>query len=141
VTRRGSDAWAEAALFDREFDASALPLLREQVMAYATAAGLPERRVIDVTLAVHELAANAVRHGPGWGRLQMRAPDGLLHCQVSDTGPGDVPWPFQHGHGLWLVRQFADQMTVSQSPDGAEVTVVFTADQGTFPADFHYAIR
>jgi anti-sigma regulatory factor (Ser/Thr protein kinase) len=70
-----------------------------------------------VVLAVHELAANAVRHGGGAGRVQLRTADGALHCVVSDAGPATIdgharagtavavqPWLFKPGHGLWLVR-------------------------------------
>lgn len=112
-------------MLDWDFDATSLHRLRERVMACAAAAGLPEERVIDVTLAMHELAANTVRHGSGSGRVRMQAIEGTLRCQVSDTGPGSGPWPFQRGHGLWLVRQVAEQMTVTYGPDGSEVTVVF----------------
>ena len=94
---------------------------------------MPENRARDVMLAANELAANAIRHGAGTGRLQMQAGDGMLRMQVHDVGPAslnglagtagldgqDTPgggadggWPFQPGHGLWLVRQVADQMRV-----------------------------
>jgi anti-sigma regulatory factor (Ser/Thr protein kinase) len=127
VTSPGSDAQARATVLDRDFDTSTLALLREHVMACAAAAGLPEQRVIDVTLAAHELAANAVTHGPGSGRLRMYTAEGMLCCQVSDTAPpGDGHWPVRHGHGLWLVRQVADTMTMTHRPDGSEVTVLFT---------------
>ena len=55
-------------LLVQEFNAATLRFLREAVVAHASAAGLPEERAIDVMLAVHELAANAVeetmRHSP-----------------------------------------------------------------------------
>jgi anti-sigma regulatory factor (Ser/Thr protein kinase) len=60
-------------LLDHRFDARGLPLLRAVVLAHAVEAGMPESRARDVMLAAHELAANAVRHGAGTGRLQMRA--------------------------------------------------------------------
>jgi hypothetical protein len=47
----------EAGVLIREFDADALAGLREAVLGYATACGMPEDRAIDVMLAVHELAA------------------------------------------------------------------------------------
>jgi anti-sigma regulatory factor (Ser/Thr protein kinase) len=64
-----------------------LPLLRAAVLAYAVAAGMLEDRAKDVMLAAHELAANAVRHGAGAGRLQLRAGDGILRVQDDDAGP------------------------------------------------------
>jgi two-component sensor histidine kinase len=103
-------------------------------MACATAAGLAGTQGIDVILAIHELAANSVRHGPGSGRLRVHAADGMLRCQVSDTGSGRGPWPVQHGHGLWLVRQVATQMNVSHGPEGSEVTVMFACPPLPHPA-------
>ena len=89
-------------------------------------------------LAVHELAANAVRHGAGAGRLAMRVRDGRLYCQVSDVGPAWLagrapqdaisatrPWPVQHGHGLWIVETAADQISVASGVSGSQVTAVF----------------
>src|ERR1700733_15899099 len=100
---------------DRVFDAGTLRSLREAVLGEAAAAGMPSDRAADVMLAVHELAANAVRHGAGAGRLAMRVSDGRLYCQVSDVGPaGDTradeaavaaatrPWRGERGHGLWV---------------------------------------
>src|ERR1700735_3879056 len=106
------------------FDANTLPSLRQAVLAEAAAAGMPGDQAADVMLAVHELAANVVRHGAGAGQLEMRVRDGRLHCLVSDVpsngNGGPVtrqaearPWPVQHGHGLWLVQVTADQVNVA----------------------------
>ena len=48
---------------DQTFDADTLADLRKAVLAVATAVGMPDHRAAEVMLAVHELAANAVRHG------------------------------------------------------------------------------
>jgi anti-sigma regulatory factor (Ser/Thr protein kinase) len=113
------------------------------VLAEAAAAGLTQDRVTDVVLAVHELAANAVRHGDGAGRLRMHAAGGELHCQVSDAGPGGRAgravsatsvrqWKIQPGHGLWLVRDIADRLSIAPGPAGSAVTAVFALqEQGT----------
>lgn len=136
---------AAGGLLDHRFDARGLDLLRAVVLAHAVAAGMPENRAKDVMLAAHELAANAVRHGAGAGRLQMRAGDGMLRVQVHDAGPasldgqagsagldgqdvpggGDGGWPLRPGHGLWVVRQVADQVSVWRGPGGPVVTAVF----------------
>jgi anti-sigma regulatory factor (Ser/Thr protein kinase) len=131
-------------MLDQEFTTATLHILRESVLAHAAAAGLPEARATDVMLAVHELAANAVRHGGGTGRLRIRIASGQLHCQVTDPGnahanshlptdpagegsdPAAQLWPYQPGHGLWLVRRAADQLTVITGPHGSQVTVSFT---------------
>ena len=141
-------------LLEHRFDVFTLHVLRAAVLTHAIAAGLSESRAVDVMLAVHELAANAVRHGAGSGQLRMEIVRGALHCQVSDTGPGDRngqttpgtaastpgtaastpgtaastadPWPYEPGHGLWLARNAADQITVVTDQEGSVVTVVFT---------------
>jgi anti-sigma regulatory factor (Ser/Thr protein kinase) len=122
----GADSGSKVGpVFDERFDAGTLHLVREQVAACAAAAGVPEDRAVDVILAVHELAANAVRHGAGSGRLQIHAANGALRCEVSDAGPGAGPWPLRQGHGLWIVREVADQVTMSSRPSGSQVTAVF----------------
>jgi anti-sigma regulatory factor (Ser/Thr protein kinase) len=125
-------------VLELEFGAATLHALREAVLAYAIAAGMTGDRALDVMLALHELAANTVRHGAGSGRLRVQAAARMLHCQVSDVGPasrdsrhrdgtGGVsgPWPVEEGHGLWLARQAADQLRVTAGPAGSQVTVMF----------------
>ena len=128
---------------DRAFDAETLPDLRKAVLSQAAAAGMLPDRATDVMLVVHELAANAVRHGAGAGRLAIRVRGGQLQCEVSDAGPPRVdgqgdsrqalratpaatrPWPVQRGHGLWLVQAAADQVSVARGSAGSRVTAVF----------------
>jgi anti-sigma regulatory factor (Ser/Thr protein kinase) len=127
-----------AGTLDQTFDADTLADLRKAVLAAAAAVGLPEDRAAEAMFAVHELAANAVRHGGGAGRAQLDVTAGSLRCQVSDTGPGGPgcyagtggadsapPWPFQPGHGLWLVQSVADHLSIESHPHGSEVTVAF----------------
>jgi anti-sigma regulatory factor (Ser/Thr protein kinase) len=122
---------------EESFDEGTLPDLRRAVLAEAVAAGLAGDRASDVVLALHELAANAVRHGGGAGRLRMMVAGGALHCQVSDAGTGGrgqagapalnnvSPWPLQPGHGLWLVVGIADQFNFVPGRACSEVTVTF----------------
>jgi anti-sigma regulatory factor (Ser/Thr protein kinase) len=111
---------------DERFDAASLHLLRARVAACAAAAGMPEDRAVEATIAIHELAANAVVHGAGSGRLQLQAADDALRCQVSDAGPSTGPWPLQKGHGLWIVHAIADLVTSSFGPHGSRVIAVFS---------------
>jgi anti-sigma regulatory factor (Ser/Thr protein kinase) len=123
---------------NQAFDADTLHVLRKAVLAEATAAGMPRDRATEVMIAVHELAANTVSHGAGTGRLRMHAAGGQLYCHVSDSGParaaGDADgrghavssWPVEASHGLWLVRQVADLVSVVNGPSGSEATAVFT---------------
>jgi len=131
------DGEARLAL-DQAFDSGTLYALRAAVQAHASQAGLPESRTDDLVIAVHELAANAVRHGAGAGRLRMWERDGAVHCQVDDRGSpasdGDVGpggnvadrWPFLPGHGLWLVRLVADQISVFSGPGGTRAAIVLS---------------
>jgi anti-sigma regulatory factor (Ser/Thr protein kinase) len=140
-------------ILDLAFDTDTLHALRAEVRTYARQAGLPDRRAGDVVLAVHELAANAVRHGAGSGRLRIWNLAGTLHCQVDDSGPlasrdpagpravsagresaemGRASgrtvmnsWRARPGHGLWVARQVADQIQVLSDPRGTHATVTF----------------
>ena len=140
----GADQPDAAVSLDQAFDAGSLFALRAAVAAHAAAAGLDRYRVYDVTAVAHELAANAVVHGAGHGQLRLWAADGFLYCQVSDDGAaraagapdgldgldGEVPWPVQHGHGLWLVGEVADQVGIGRGPAGTSATVRFPLEPG-----------
>jgi anti-sigma regulatory factor (Ser/Thr protein kinase) len=133
----GSDtAPARSAPLDEAFDRDSLYALRSAVAAHSAAAGLGRHQVYDVTAVAHELAANAVLHGAGRGRLRLWADDKFLYCQVSDAGrgaaadgavppDGAAPWPAEHGHGLWLAGQVADHVGIDHGPEGTTATVRF----------------
>jgi anti-sigma regulatory factor (Ser/Thr protein kinase) len=203
---RAAQASAPAPLLDQEFDSGTLYALRAAVQAHASQAGLSEDRVGEVVLAIHELAANAIAHGAGHGRLRMWERTDALSCEVVDTGPVGAagpsgpsdsspgpsgsspgpsgsspgpsgsspgpsgsspgpsgsspgpsdssprlsdsspgpsdrpsgpsdsspgpydaadPWPAAAGHGLWLVRQVADQLDLRSGPRGTRAIAVF----------------
>jgi anti-sigma regulatory factor (Ser/Thr protein kinase) len=133
---RARQASAQAPLMDQEFDPGTLYALRAAVQAHAGRAGLSEDRAGEVVLAVHELAANAIAHGAGHGRLRVWDLSGALICEVVDGGPADTdapdgapevtdPWPATDGHGLWLVRQVADQLDLRSGPRGTRAIVTF----------------
>ena len=123
---------------DQAFNADTLGVLRKLVLAEVTAAGVPAARAAEIMIAVHELAANAVRHGAGAGLARLGVEAGEVRCQVIDAGPGSTdghrpdgaaggaqPWPVEPGHGLWLVHQVADLVSVTCNPAGCRVTAVF----------------
>src|SRR5260370_28561799 len=121
---RAMQASAQPPVLDQEFDSGTLYRLRAAVQAHADQAGLSEDRVTEVVLAVHELAANAIAHGAGHGRLRMWDLPARLSCEVVDGGtPGTTdssetvdPWATADGQGLWLVRPGARQPAPASGP-------------------------
>lgn len=133
-------AGVQPAALDQPFDGDSLYAVRAAVAAHAGETGIPAERIGDVVLAVHELAANAVRHGTGHGRVRLWTTGDRIRCEVTDAGvppaaaDGDRPdassrvaarWPVEHGHGLWLVQQVADQSRVESGPSGTVAVVTF----------------
>ena len=125
-----------APILDQAFDAGSLYALRAAVAAHATQAGLAPGRADDLVIAVHELAANAVRHGAGHGRLRVWRSDQALRCEITDDGlpdahdadaqdPHNTEWRTEPGHGLSLVRQVADHTSLSSGRDGTSATISF----------------
>jgi anti-sigma regulatory factor (Ser/Thr protein kinase) len=151
-----SSALADARpILDLAFDSGTLHEVRATVRTQTRQAGLPDDRAVDVVLAIHELAANAVRHGAGAARLRIWNLAGALHCQVDDGSPpapdnDDGPagrhqtdetdatsfpgviaaWQAAPGHGLRVVQQVADRMQVLPGPQGSRVTVAFDLPPG-----------
>ena len=120
---------------DQAFDPGTLPMLRAKVLFQACRAGLSESRAADVVLAVHELAANAIRHGAGGGRLRIWKRTREVCFQVDDGDPpasgtaagrASSSLPSRPGHGLWVVRQLADRVHVMSDPGGTRVKAVFS---------------
>jgi anti-sigma regulatory factor (Ser/Thr protein kinase) len=129
-------------VLDQRFDVDGLYQIRAAVGAHAAELGLSAELANDVVIAVHELASNSVRHGPGCGRLLIWASPKALTCEVADgaaalpadspappepapTGTADLPWPVEAGHGLWLAGKVADRLTVQHDDQGSTVTIRF----------------
>ena len=102
-----------------------LGAVRDFVAQQAGEAGLSLARGRDLTLAVSEVAANAVSYANG-GAIRAWRADGDLICQVEDSGfirdplagrrlrAPDTPG----GHGLWLVNLVCDLVERRTSPSG-----------------------
>lgn len=144
----------EPPVLDQVFDGDSLYALRAAVAAHGLQAGLAEGRAEDLVLAAHELAANAVRHGAGRGRLRVWNTAGVLHCEVTDDGarqvagggaetgsPDAAAWRMDPGHGLWLIRQVADQTSVQASVSGTVAAVSFALGPPRALPPFHLAQR
>ncbi len=142
-------ACAAMKALKQAFDKSTLSLLRAVVRAYALAAGIAQQDVDDIVIVVHEMAANAVFHGGGAGRLRIWRTQRELRCLIEDgaasrddppaTPPaadavaggevnraaGPLQWPCEPGHGLWLAAKVANRMTAVTGPRGSRVTLAF----------------
>ncbi len=85
---RGAPNRRGTLLLIRHFTGENLPQVRAQVEDAAAAAGLGGVRLGEFTLAVSEIAANAVEHAGGRGRLELRRLPDELECRITDDGPG-----------------------------------------------------
>jgi anti-sigma regulatory factor (Ser/Thr protein kinase) len=103
-----------------------LAAIRAVVYRYATEAGLPEPRAIDLVLAVSEVAANTIRHAKSAGSLKIWYDAEEIVCQIEDDGQISDPLAGQRqpsldamgGHGLWIVYQVCDEVEMHSGEAG-----------------------
>jgi len=107
-----------------------LAAVRRFTAAQARQAGLPPGRVLDLVIAVNELAANTFAHTAGPGTLTIWSTPREVICQVSDAGhitdplAGARPSPaaVPGGHmGLWVVQEICDLAQIQTSPRGTTI--------------------
>jgi anti-sigma regulatory factor (Ser/Thr protein kinase) len=121
------------AVLVRAFTRATLAALRRDVEDFGARQGLRDRALYRFVVAVNELTTNAVRHGGGAGRLELRRAGDVLQCRVTDEGPGmppgrrrpPAPAPPRalNGRGLWLARQNADTLDIDSHAAGTTVTI------------------
>jgi anti-sigma regulatory factor (Ser/Thr protein kinase) len=91
-------------------------------------AGLGQRAG-DFVIAVHEVAANAVRHGSRLARLGLQAAgETAVQAEIGDSGhwppgPPAVSAPGGGGTGLQVARRVCDEVMIRRSPSGSTVIV------------------
>jgi anti-sigma regulatory factor (Ser/Thr protein kinase) len=113
--------------------AGSLAALRSAVAAHGSRLGLRGERLEVLVVIAHELAANAIRHAGGGGRLRVWADAGAVHCEVADRGQGmenpdgygwHTPPPAGHdgGRGLFFVRRLADSVSFHNTGSGMVIT-------------------
>lgn len=114
-----------------------LAAVRQFTAMRARQAGLPPRRVIDLVIAVNELASNTLAHTAGPGRLAIWSTPREVICQISDTGHITDPLagtrPSQSGllgahMGLWVVQQICDLAEIQTSPAGTTIRLHMLLD-------------
>ena len=104
---------------------------RRFVADQASQAGLPAARIPDLALAVGELAANAVRHGGGSGKLAVWVEGDQVVCQLIDSGfltdplAGRIPPPRGAfgGRGLMMVNLLCDLVRVHTTATGTTTRI------------------
>ena len=112
-------------------DTSAAGKARAFVRATLRTWGVPTDQHGDVLLAVSELVSNAVQHGDGDPRLQLRLEGrGKLHVRVRDAAPRepllrDHDPRSERGRGLLIVNSVADEWGRSIDDCGKWVWAVF----------------
>ncbi len=106
--------------------------LRHAVAAHLADVRAPRDLAEDFSLAVDEMASNAVRHGRAPASLRLWVTPGTLVCTVGDAGAGPTD-PFAgygpaHGEdlsaggmGLWLARQLCDHVALRREEHGNSV--------------------
>jgi anti-sigma regulatory factor (Ser/Thr protein kinase) len=101
-----------------------LASVRAYAAGEATRIGLPPDRVLDLVLAVGEIASNTFLHTEAGGTLAIWAAGNELVCQVQDSGHITDPLAGRrrpaagagNGHGLWLVHQVCDLVELRSGP-------------------------
>ncbi|MFC4148731.1 ATP-binding protein [Micromonospora mangrovi] len=134
----------------QEFTAATVTALRHALHACVTAVGLTGDVGYDFVLAVHELVTNAVRHGGGQGRLDLRRQDDVLICEITDEGAAGGSLPVRlpavdiaGGRGLWLAHQLTEGLILTRRLSGVTATVtvclepVDNGDASAPPASRH----
>lgn len=107
-------------------------LARRFAAARAAEAGLAPDLIEDLTLAVGELAANAVTHGSDPRRVRVWTEGQRLVCEMRDRGSGfDDPTAgmfepspsHERGWGLWLAHRLCDYVETRSCGAGTVVRV------------------
>lgn len=118
-------------LLDRTFGRDDISVVRHQVSAGLTGAGLSGDRLHGFVLAVNEVITNVVLHAGGHGHIVVWLTGDSASCTVTDSGPGiperfreasDVPEAFEvGGRGIWLAYQLCDEVTMATGPIGTTI--------------------
>ena len=121
----------------RECQVVSAPVEARSLVASALSAATEEALRDDVTLAVNELVANAIRAAGSAEVSHWRQGDAMV-WEVSDAGPGMhataagyAPPPADQlgGRGLWIARTLADEAVVRPWGPGTAIRLYFPASQ------------
>lgn len=110
-------------------DMAAIRMLRVALGEQAQRLGIQSDRAADLMIAMHEIAANSLRHGGGRGTLRLWADAVTVVCEIIDHGHIDQPLVGRirpttdqlSGRGVWLANQLCDLMQIRSSACGTTV--------------------
>jgi serine/threonine-protein kinase RsbW len=125
----------------QEVTASQCAEIRRRVLAVAGQAGLSDDQAARFTLAVNEVVINAVTHGGGRVTVVFQIIGSSVVLEVQDEGTGIPstvtgelpPADASGGRGIWLARQFCDDITIRNGATGASVRLVARGPAGSTP--------
>ena len=131
VAERSERELAPAAgdLWELPFSGGDLSELRGLVANWAAREAMPFEHAEDLVLAVHEIAANSIRHGGGSGTLRLWREGESLTCEIRDAGyiadrsvgqvkPTGGP---DCGRGVWIAQQLCDLVQIGSGPEGTVI--------------------
>jgi anti-sigma regulatory factor (Ser/Thr protein kinase) len=115
-----------------------LARLRGVVSARSKQFGMDKNRADDLTLAVHEIAANSVLHGGGVGAFRLWREAKSLVCEIRDSGRLEQPLVGREhpeldgdgGRGLWLANQLCDLVQIRSFRSGSVVRLHMSLANG-----------
>ncbi len=128
MVARRTESWSAPAVPET------VPLLRGEVVRFASSAAVADPPLSDVRLAVSEALTNAVVHGyadqpePGPVEVTATVDGGALRVVVADEGSGMAPRLDSPGVGLGLplITSVADTLEVrAHEPHGTELHICF----------------
>jgi anti-sigma regulatory factor (Ser/Thr protein kinase) len=113
-------------------DVAAIPSARRWIGRVCSGNGLSEAAVERLTIAAHEIIANAILHGGGEARVGVEIGDRHVVVTIADSGsrwngtaPSQRPDAGQlGGRGLWLAANLCDDLTIGHGPAGTTVRLV-----------------
>jgi len=117
-----------------------LASVRAYAASQATRRGLPPDRVLDLVMAVGEIASNTFLHTDAGGTFTIWTAGNELVCQVQDSGHITDPLAGRrrpaaaagNGHGLWLVHQVCDLVELRSGPGETVIRLHMRLDSSSF---------
>jgi anti-sigma regulatory factor (Ser/Thr protein kinase) len=115
-----------------------LSAVRAEVEKQARHTSLPEMRIVDLVLAVSEVAANTIKHARSSGTLDISLDEREIVCTIHDGGTITDPLAGRRrpaadasdGHGLWLVHQVCDLVEMRSDDSGTTIRMHMSLPPG-----------